>query len=182
MKMGGVMSMRLVRHLGIGIVAVLTGWAVPYPASAEIKLTDFNGTWSGSGKDRNLPLESLQQTKCKTTVEADLRRMKSKTVCDGQAGLHKEIDLSITLDGNRITGDLTQNTSVRGSDRSVRKGSVLGQKVEDTATYQVRFPGLVPIVATVDLRLLSQSSYSMHVTGCLGVTMMDVVFNKAARR
>jgi len=62
------------------------------------------------------------------------------------------------------------------------KAPYLGQKVEDTASYQVRFPGLVPIVATVDLKLLSQSSYSMHVTCCLGVTMMDVVFNRTARR
>ena len=176
------MSMRLSRHLGIGIAAVLTGWVAPYSASAEIKLTDFNGMWSGSGKDRNSPLESLQQTSCQTRVQADLRRMKSKTVCDGQAGLHKEIVLSITLDGNRITGDLSQRTTVRGSDAFERKGSVLGQKVEDTASYQVRFPGLVPIVATVDLKLLSQSSYSMHVTCCLGVTMMDVVFNRTARR
>lgn len=173
--------MRLTGHLGIGIAAVLTGWVAPYSASAEIKLTDFNGIWSGSGTDRNSPWESPQRTSCYTRVQADLHRMSSKTVCNGEAELHKEIELSIMLDGNRISGDLTQRTTVRGSDGSERKGSVLGQKVEDTASYQVRFPGLVPIVATVDLKLLSQSSYSMHVT-YLGVIMMDVVFNRTARR
>jgi hypothetical protein len=175
------MSMRLTGHLGIGIAAVLTGWAAPYPVSAEIKLTDFNGMWSGSGKDRNKPWESLQQTSCQTTVQADPRRMKSNTVCNGEAGLHKKIELWIMLDGNRISGDLSQSTTVRGAPEPVLKGSVLGQKAEDTASYQVRFPGSLPS-ATVDLKLLSPSSYSMHVTCCLGFTMMDVVFNRTARR
>jgi hypothetical protein len=60
------------------------------------------------------------------------------------------------------------------------KGSVLGRKTEDTAVYQVRFPGLVPPSATVNLKLNSPSSYSMYVTS-LGLTVMDVVFNRVAR-
>ena len=173
--------MRLTRHLGIRMAAVLTGWVAPHSASAETKLTDFNGMWRGSGTDRNSPLESLQRTSCQTTVRADLRRMRSNTVCDVQAGLHKVMDLSITLDGNQFTGDLSLIVQRSDASPSVLNGSVSGRRADDTARLRVQFQGLVPISATVELKLLSPSSYSMHVTS-LGFTLSEVVFNRTARR
>jgi hypothetical protein len=174
--------MRLTWRFGVGIASVLAGLVAPYLARAETKLTYFNGMWRGSGSDRNSPLESLQRTSCQTTIQADLRRMNSNTVCDGQAGLHKVIDFSITLDGNQFTGDLSQSTIVRGSaaSASVLKGSVVGRKAEDTARFQVQFPGLVPS-AIVNFKIHSPSSYSMHVTS-LGLTLMDVIFNRTDQR
>ncbi len=172
--------MRLTRHLGIGIAAVLTGWAAPCPASAEIELTYFIGTWSGRGTDSDPPdppwHSSLQQTKCTTTVpRADRSSMESTTVCDGEAGLHKEIHLSITLVHNQIEGDLSQTTN--GGDPE--NGKVLGRRAGDTARFQVKISRFKS--ATVELTFLPPSSYSMDVTAITG-TVMHVKFHKTAPR
>ena len=108
--------------------------------------------------------------------------MKSMTVCKGEAGLDKVIQLTITLSGETFSGNLTQKTTMRGDDTSVSvlNGSVSGHKIDNTATFQVSFPGLVPN-ATVILRLISPSSYSMK-AATLGSAMMDVTFNKTVAR
>jgi hypothetical protein len=174
--------MRLSECLAAGTLILLASGIASYPAGAETKLTDFDGQWQGSGKDRDLPFESMQQTSCQTTINADLRRMNSITICNGDAGLDKIIQLTITLSGEVFSGNLTQKTTMRGDDKSVSvlNGSVSGHKTDDTASFQVSFPGLVPNAA-VTLRLISASSYSMQAT-TLGSTLMDVTFNRAVKR
>jgi hypothetical protein len=168
--------------LAAGILVLLASATASYPAGAETRLTDLDGQWSGSGQDRDLPFEPMQQTSCQTTNTADLRRMSSMTVCRGEAGLDKVIQLTITLSGETFSGNLTQKTTMRGDDTSVSvlNGSVSGHRIDSTATFQITFPGLVPN-ATVILRLISPSSYSMKAT-TLGSAMMDVTFNKTVAR
>jgi len=167
--------------LAAGLLFLLASGAL-FPAGAETKLSDFDGQWQGSGKDRDLPFESMQQTSCQTTVTADLRRMSSVTICNGEAGLDKIIQLAITLSGEAFAGNLTQRTTMRGDDGSVSvlSGSVSGRKTDNTAIFQVSFPGFLPN-AEVTLRLISPSSYSMQAT-TLGSTLMDVTFNRAVKR
>jgi hypothetical protein len=152
------------------------------PAGAETKLTDFDGQWQGSGKDRDLPFETMQQTSCQTTVNADLIRMSSTTICNGDAGLDKIIQLAIILSGEAFSGNLMQKTTMRGDDKSVSvlNGSVSGHKTDNIATFQVSFPGFLPNAA-VTLRLINPSSYSMQAT-TLGSTLMDVTFNRVVKR
>jgi hypothetical protein len=152
------------------------------PAGAETKLSDFDGQWQGSGQDRDLPFEAMQQTSCQTTINADLRRMSSTTICNGDAGLDKIIQLAITLSGEAFSGNLMQKTTMRGDDKSVSvlNGSVSGHKTDNTATFQISFPGFLPN-ATVALRLISPSSYSMQASA-LGSTLMDVTFTRAVKR
>jgi hypothetical protein len=159
--------------------AVLIAVMVPCPVVAETKLTYFNGTWHGSGTDRNSFLESSQQTTCRTIVRADLRRMRSEMDCEGHAGLRKVVHLTIALNGDQFTGELTQTTTMRGHNvsASVLQGSVLGRKTDDMAAFQVQFSALVPSV-NVTLKLNNPSSYSMRVT-TLGFTLMDVTFNRS---
>jgi hypothetical protein len=168
--------------LAAGILILSASGAASDPASAETKLTDFAGEWQGSGKDRDLPFETMQQTSCQTTINADLRRMNSTTICNGDAGLDKIIQLAITLSGEAFSGNLTQKTTTRGDDKSVSvlNGSVSGHKTDNTASFQVSFPGFLPNAA-VTLRLISPSSYSMQAT-TLGSTLMDVTFTRAVKR
>src|SRR5271165_1562889 len=116
--------MTLARHLRGGLAAVLAAWIVPFPAAAEIKLSELNGEWNGSGTDRDTPLESLQQTSCQSKNRADLRRMNSEIICSGRAKLHKVIQLTVTVEGNQIMGDLVQTSTTAGGVAIVRKGSV----------------------------------------------------------
>jgi hypothetical protein len=174
--------MKLARHLAVAIVILSGAEIASFPADAETKLTDFNGIWQGSGKDRNSPFEPLQQTSCHATINADLRRMDSRIACNGDAGLSKIIQLTITLDGDAFSGNLTQRTAMDGDNTSVSvlNGSVSGHKTDDTAQFQVRFPGLVPNVA-VTLKLNSPFSYSMQAM-TLGIVLMDVTFTEATKR
>jgi hypothetical protein len=162
---------------------ILSGWgAASGSAGAETKLSDFDGQWQGSGKDRDLPFEAMQQTNCQTTVNADLVRMSSTTICNGDAGLDKIIQLAIILSGEAFSGNLMQKTTMRGDDKSVSvlNGSVSGRKTDNTATFQVSFPGFLPNAA-VTLRLINPTSYSMQAT-TLGSTLMDVTFTRAVKR
>jgi hypothetical protein len=176
------MSMTLTKRLTAGIAAFLAAWITPYTAGAEIKLTDLNGEWNGSGTERNSPIESMQQTTCKSSIRTESTRLISDMVCTGQTGLHRASRLTLTLDGNEITGNLDQTTTTLGSNASpmVLKGSVSGRRTGDTAILQIRFPGLMPN-ATVTIMLISPSSYSMQATS-LGVSMMDVTYNRVGRR
>ena len=162
---------------------ILSAWgAASGPAGAETKLSDFDGQWQGSGKDRDLPFEAMQQTSCQTTITADLVRMSSTTICNGDAGLDKIIQLAIILSGVEFSGNLMQKTTMRGDDKSVSvlNGSVSGRKTDNTATFQVSFPGFLPNAA-VALRLISPSSYSMQAS-TLGSTLMDVTFTRVVKR
>jgi hypothetical protein len=172
--------MALANYAAGALLIVSISTATAHPAAAETQLTDFNGTWRGNGNDRYTPLESMQRTVCQTSVNADLRRMRATTKCDGSAGLSKSIQLDITLNGNAFSGTLTQTTRIGGGTPSVLSGSVSGQKTDNTAQFGVTFPGLVPSV-TVALRLTSPSSYTMQAT-TLGGALMDVAFNRTSRR
>jgi hypothetical protein len=155
--------MRLSEYPAAGMLVLLLSGAASCPAGAETKLTDFDGQWQGSGQDRDLPFESMQQTSCQTTINADLRRMSSITICNGAAGLDRTIQLTITLNGEAFSGNLTQKTTMRGDDKSVSvlNGSVSGHKTDNIATFQI--------------------SFSMQAT-TLGSTLMDVTFNRAVKR
>jgi hypothetical protein len=175
-------TMKPSERLAAGLLILSAFGTAPCPAGAETRLTDFDGQWLGSGQDRDLPFEPMQQTSCQTTNSADLRRLSSVTVCKGDAGLDKLIQLTITLSGETFSGTLTQKSTLRGDDTfvSVLNGSVSGHKTDNTATFQVNFPGLVPN-AIVMLRLISPSSYSMKAT-TLGSALMDVTFTRAIAR
>jgi hypothetical protein len=174
--------MKLSGWLAAGSLIFSACGAAYGPAGAETKLSDFDGQWQGSGQDRDLPFEAMQQTSCQTTINADLRRMSSTTICNGDAGLDKIIQLAITLSGEAFSGNLMQKTTMRGDDKSVSvlNGSVSGHKTDNTATFQISFPGFLPN-ATVALRLISPSSYSMQAS-TLGSTLMDVTFTRAVKR
>src|SRR5689334_3743100 len=101
-------TMKLGKHLVSGTLLLLALGLAASPAQAETKLTDFNGTWQGSGNDRNTPFESAQGTACQAVITADLRRMSARIVCNGNAGLSKTIQLAITLAGDSFSGHLTQ--------------------------------------------------------------------------
>ena len=170
------------KGLAAGMLILSIFGTAPCPAGAESRLTDFDGQWLGSGQDRDSPLAPMQQTSCQTTNNADLRRMSSVTICKGDAGLDRVVQLTIALNGETFSGNLTQKTTMRGDDASasVLNGSVSGHKTDNTATFQVSFPGLVPNVVVI-LRLISPSSYSMKAT-TLGGALMDVIFNRAVTR
>ena len=66
--------------------------------------------------------------------------------CAGQAGLRRVSRLTLSLYRNEITGTLEQTTTTLGSKcaPTVVQASVSGRHMEDAATLQVRFPGLMP--------------------------------------
>ena len=175
--MRGIMFTQRIGYSAAVIAVVLAAWVTPFSAVAESKLTDLNGEWRGSGIDRDSPFEKFQETNCHTKIEADESHMNSVMICEGQQVLKKVIRLTVTLDGDKFTGDVDQSTLARGDKTpDVDKGTVSGQKVKDTANLRIRFPGLMPN-ATVALVLLNPSSYTMHVSS-LGSTIMNVTFSK----
>jgi hypothetical protein len=160
--------------IGLSLCAMA---AVRAPAYAETKLTDFGGTWQGSGTDRSTPFESTQKTRCRASINATLTQMSSSIVCNGAAGLTKVIKLNIVLSGNTVTGTLTQKATTSGSNSpTALNGSVNGRKTNTTAKFTVSFPGLTPSVA-VTLTLMNQASFSMQAT-TIGGKLMNVVFNR----
>jgi hypothetical protein len=169
----------LVRSLAVSIAMAMVTWIVlPSAAAAETKLSDFNGEWHGNGTDRNTPLESTQPTNCRMRIQADLRHLNSETTCVGQAGLHKVLHLSITLDGDQFTGDASQSSTVTNGAANVLNGTVIGHKADEMASLQVRFAGLTPS-ATVVLRRLDPSTFSMVITS-LGLALTNVKFDRSA--
>jgi hypothetical protein len=177
MGLTGIMSTRRIQYSATLIAVVLAAWVTPLSAVAESKLTDLNGEWRGSGTDRDSPFENFQETICRTKIKADESHMNSVMICEGQQGLKKVVRLTVTLDGDKFTGDVDQTTLTRGDKTpDVDKGTVSGQKIKDTANLQIRFPGLMPN-ATVALVLRNPSSYTMHVSS-LGSTIMNVTFSK----
>ena len=172
------MYTQCIRHSAFA--SVLAAYLIPFPATAETKLTDLSGNWRGTGSDRDSPFESSQKTNCHTQIEADESHLSTLTVCKGERDLHKEIRLRLKLDGDKFTGSVNQTSLARGDTSPDEiKGSVLGHRTKGTANLRVHLPGLLPD-ATVVLVLRSTSSYTMRVTS-LGVTMMDVTFSKIVK-
>lgn len=165
-----------------GVTLALAAWLAAPPAGAETKLPEFSGQWTGSGSDRDSPMESVQSTQCKATVKADLTHMTSDTECNGQAGLHKVIRLSVTFAGNQFTGKVEQTSDVRGSGNpsKLRAGKVTGSRDGDIATFEAHMPALTPN-ANVLLKLTSSTSFSMRVSS-LGVILTEVTFHRPAAR
>jgi hypothetical protein len=164
------------------IAAALVMWLALTPAGAETKLTAFNGQWLGHGTDRDSPLASAQPTRCHTRVTADLTHMTSDMECNGQAGLHKRVRLSIAFTGNKFTGSTEQISVVRGSGKAPKRraGAVVGMRTGDRAEFEVKFPGLTPN-AHVVLELTSPTSYAMSVSA-LGATLTKVNFHRPGAR
>jgi hypothetical protein len=175
-------SSTLTKPLWAAIAVLAAAYLTLFPAKAEISLADLAGDWQGSGTDRNLPIESPQQTSCQLTNRIEKNHMASDAVCKGKAGLNRRSRMTITLDGNDFTGVLDQTTTVNDDNASATtlKGTVAGRRAGDGATLQIRFPGFLPN-ATVVLKLISPSSYSVQ-GSALGVLMTDVTYNKIVRR
>ncbi len=164
-------TMRVMRLLKVGLLAVLVAWIIPRPAGAEMKLSDFEGEWSGDGTDRDLPFASLQKSSCRSKIRSDVHRMSNEIVCSGPSGSRKTIQLQITMQGDQISGDLVQ-TQATGT----MKGSVSGRRRGDSADMQIQFPGLMPS-ATAKLVVINPSSYTLRVA-TMGTSLMDVTFKK----
>lgn len=157
----------------LAVLALMTG------AAAETKLTDFNGEWQGKGRDRESLFQSLQDTTCRNAIRADLKRMRSDMTCT-RPGISKRVQMTITLEGDRFAGEISQKTSQPGKEDAVINGRISGQKTNDTANFEVTWQGATPRT-TVALKLNSPSSYSMTVSA-LGVTVMDVTLTRAGGR
>ena len=123
----------------------------------------------------------MQRTSCQATINANLTRMSTKIVCNGDAGLTKIVQMSINLAGDTFSGNLTQTATTRGNSASasVLNGSVSGHKTDNTANFKVSFPGLTPSVE-VTLKLNSPSSFSMQ-AATLGGALTDVTYNRTAK-
>ena len=165
------------RYLAAATAVFFTAWVTTFSAAAQSKLTDLKGECRGSGTDRDMPFQSFQKTTCHTKIEADETRMNSVTVFNGDEGLHKTIRMTVTLNGDKFTGSVSQSTLARGDKTpEVIKGSVLGNRIKDTANLRIRLPGLMPD-ATVALELRSPTSYTMQVKS-LGFMLTNVTFSK----
>ncbi|MBI3704887.1 MAG: hypothetical protein HY244_13835 [Rhizobiales bacterium] len=169
---------RLRTALGTTLAAVLAGWLALTPAGAETLLTEFNGRWIGSGTDRDSPLDDAQPTQCQTNVTADFTHMTSNMECNGSAGLHKRVHLSIAFSGNKFTGSTEQISVVRGSGDAPERhaGAVVGVRKDDRAEFEVKLPGLTPN-AHVVLQLTSPTSFAMTIS-TLGSILTKVDFQR----
>ena len=164
------------------VAAAVAAWLALTPAGAQTKLTEFNGSWLGSGTDRDTPFATAQPTRCQTRVTADATHMTSNMECNGDAGLHKRIRLSISYTGNKFTGSTEQISVVRGSGAAPKRraGTVAGMRTGDRAEFEVRFSGLTPN-AHVVLELTSPTSFAMT-TSTLGATLTKVDFHRPGAR
>ena len=165
------------KYLATAASAAVLACLLPAPAAADPKLSDLNGKWQGAGRDRSAPWQSLQSTKCRTTIRANSRQLNTEMTCDSGDGQRKVVHLSVTLDGDQVTGKVSQQLRHSKYPVSVLNGSVSGQRTDTTANLNVRWSDLTPNT-TVALKLNGSSSYSMKVTA-LGLTMMDVTFNRS---
>ena len=175
--------MTVMRYMSAGGAATLVVFLfVTSAGAAAAKLTDFNGSWRGIGTDRASPLETSQPTNCHASIRADETTLNDEIICEGKAGLHKVISLTIHLSDNRISGTLTQTSTTRGSEASPTtfQGSVSGTRTDNAANFQVRFGGLTPTV-TVALTLNSPSSFFMQASTFVG-TLMEVNFARSGSR
>lgn len=149
-------------------------------AAAETKLTDFNGEWTGTGQDRDGPLQSLQDTRCQNTIRARQDRLRTDMVCERRSGVRKSVRMTVTLQGDQFSGTIAQRTTQPGQNEAVISGNVTGKKTDKSATLQVRWSDATPN-ATIELKLHNPASFAMKVTA-LSMSFMDLTFNKTADR
>lgn len=149
-------------------------------ATAETRLTDFNGEWQGAGKDRDGPLQSLQDTTCRNTVRAQPDRMRIEMNCERASGARKTVRMNVTLEGDQLKGRINQRTMQPGRAEEVLGGAVSGRKTDNSASLTVDWEGATPN-ATVDLKLDTPESFSMKVTA-LAMTFMDLSFTRSSDR
>jgi hypothetical protein len=148
-------------------------------ASAETKLTDFNGEWRGTGQDRESPMQSLQDTVCQNAVRARPQRMHMEMTCERKSS-RKVVRLNLTLEGDQLSGRINQRVTQEGREDEVMSGTLSGKKLNGSANLTVDWKGMTPNT-TVDIKLSSPTSYSMKATA-LGMSFMDVTFNRTAER
>lgn len=160
----------------VGICAALFLVLTP-AAEAATPLTRLNGQWSGGGTDRDGPLGSSQSTHCRATLKADPTHLISTTECDGQAGLHKRFQLTVTFQGDQFTGNVEQVSAVHDGPPTRYAGTVSGSRKGDVANLTANFGGLTPN-AHVTLAVTSPDSYSMRVS-LLGSTLTNVTLHRA---
>lgn len=149
-------------------------------AAAETRLTDFNGEWRGTGQDRDLPLQSLQDTSCQNAVRATPQRMHIEMTCERKSGVRKITRMNVTLEGDQLSGRINQRTSEPGKQDVVIGGDVSGKKTGDSANLTVTWKGARPNTS-INLKLNNPASYSMKVTA-LGMTFMDASFSRTSDR
>ncbi len=165
--------------MGFSIIALFTIGSGLDSVRADPKFMEFNGSWQGNGTDRNMPFETTQRTNCRATIEATLRTINSLISCSGEAGLKKDIRLNVILDGNDLAGTLNQRATTAGQSITVLDGTVHGHATDNTADFQVDFPGLTP-TAIVKLKREGASSFSMQASA-LGTVLMDVTFGRTVK-
>jgi hypothetical protein len=142
-------------------------------AATDVSLTFFNGTWTGSGIDRNSASQALQRTSCTAQSSASRTTLQTRTVCKGDKGLTKDTSISVTLNGRSFSGRLTQNSNAFPYRFS---GSLSGTRGADSAVFSVHSV-LLGKVATVSLQMTGDDSYRLHVTDD-GQVLMSAQFNR----
>ncbi len=161
----------------VTMIGVTTGLALTVVATdAATPLTELKGQWSGRGTDRNSLFGSPQGTRCHATLKTDGTHLTDMTECNGEAGLHKSIHLSIVFSGERFTGKVEQLSTVRGATPTRYAGTVMGQRNGDVADFTAQFGGMTPS-AHVVFKINSPTAYSMAVS-VLGTTLTDVTLHK----
>ena len=156
---------------------VLLAWIAPCPVGAEGSMGELEGEWSGSGTERDTPFQSMQKTTCHSKIHADQTHMSNEIVCTTASGARKTTHSQVTLEGNRLTGSVSQTRSAPGEPTQSRKGSVRGIRTGNSAETEVQFPGLMMPTAKSHLTVHDASSYSIRVDA-MGVILMDVKFKK----
>jgi hypothetical protein len=162
------------------LLAAVTYIALAMGAAAETKLTDFNGEWSGTGQDRDSPLQALQDTTCRNAVRATPKRMHIEMTCERGSGVRKTVRMNVTLQGDRLIGRINQRISQPGKEDAVIGGTLAGKKGNGSANLTVSWKGPTPSTM-VSLNLDTATSYSMKVTA-LGLTFMDATFKRTSER
>src|SRR5258706_13566455 len=104
--------------------------------------------------------------------------MQTEMNCARKSGVSKRVQLSVTLAGDQFSGKITQKTSQPGREDAVINGAISGKKTDTSANFLVTWQGATPNT-TVDLKLISPTSYSMQ-AAALGITVLDVTFNRTA--
>jgi hypothetical protein len=147
-------------------------------AKAETKLSDFTGEWSGRGQDRDLPLASPEAVVCQNGIRANPKRLHSELTCQRKSGVENAVQMTVTLEGNQLSGKITRKITRPGGQEDVITGTVSGTKTDDTANLLVSWDGATPNTA-IALKLTTPASYSMQATA-LGATMMDLTFRRTS--
>ena len=147
-------------------------------AAAETKLSAFTGEWSGRGQDRDLPLASMEAVTCQNNIRANPRRLHSNMTCERKSGVRNAVQMTVTLEGDQLSGKITRKVSQPGRPDDVITGAVSGTKTDDTANLLVRWQGATPNT-TITLKLMTPASYSMQ-ADALGATMMDLAFRRTS--